>query len=239
MDHLELAKALSDTYHVICPDSIGCGLSSWVQDKTNDTGLQFYAEMAKSLLSQLSVSSCHWIGVSKGGGLGMMLADHRSGLNVRKLILNDVGPTLDDWVQGAVAKGVAKTPRFESYLAFEDRLRGSLQKRGLNLSDAKWRQLAQAWARRTDDGGVTFHHDPALAEQFSHHKQDFDLWDHFENIQIPTLLIKGQPSIVSDEDTARMQSSGPKCTVHDRTGGHISFMDSPEEHAIIKNFLGA
>ena len=236
-DHVELATRLATRYHVICPDSIGCGLSDWVVDKNKDPGLAFYSDIARDLLHQLGIRECRWIGASKGGGLGIILANIMTECSITQLVINDIGPGLPEWMRAAAMKNISSPPRFDSYQMFEKNLRTTLSRGKLTLTDEKWQHLALTWSRRMDDGGVTFHNDPALAFQFSHHPEDFDLWHYYDNIKIPTLLIRGEYSMVNDTEALAMQSRGPKCIIHQRPGGHISLMNEPNEQDIILDFI--
>lgn len=236
-DHVELATRLAEHYHVICPDALGCGLSDWLVDKNNDPSLSFSSDIARDLLHQLGIRHCRWIGASKGGGLGIILADIMTECPITHLVLNDVGPGLPDWMRSAAMKNISAPPRFDSHVEFEKNLRTTLTRGKLKLPDHKWRHLALTWSRRRDDGGVTFHNDPALAFQFSHHPGDFDLWHHYDRITIPTLLIRGEHSLVNETEARDMQSRGPKSVLHHRPGGHISLMDDLVEQNIILNFI--
>ncbi|MCF8475327.1 MAG: alpha/beta hydrolase [Emcibacter sp.] len=236
-DHVELSRRLSQYYHVICPDSIGCGLSDWIVDKNKDPSLIFYSEIARDLLRQLNIKECRWIGASKGGGLGIVLTNIMTECSITHLVINDIGPTLPDWMRTAAMKNIGCPPHFDSYQSFEENLRYTLSRGKLHLTDEKWQHLALTWSRRMDNGGVTFHNDPALAFQFSHHPEDFDLWHYYDNIKIPTLLIRGEYSIVDDFEAQEMQLRGPKCQIYQRPGGHISLMDDPKEQNMIMNFI--
>jgi len=236
-DHEELAARLAREYHVICPDSVCCGLSDWAHDKTYDPGLTAYAAIARDLLRQLDVTSVRWIGASKGGGLGIILAHIMTECPVSHLLLNDVGPGFPDWLRQAAMKNIANPPHFRGFPEFEAHLRDTLSKGGLRLSDKKWRHLARSWCRRTDDGHFTFQNDPALAMQFSLHPQDFDLWRHYDRIRAKTLLIRARKSIVPDYEVEKMQARGPKCAVHQRDGGHVCLMDEKKQQEVILRFL--
>ncbi|NOZ43361.1 MAG: alpha/beta hydrolase [Alphaproteobacteria bacterium] len=236
-DHEELAARLAQDYHVICPDAIGCGLSDWTHDKKNDPGLQFYAAVARDLLAQLGPKSVHWIGASKGGGLGMLLADIMTECDISHLILDDVGPGFPEWLRQAAMKNIANPPHFDSFTEFQSYLGKTLSRGGLRLDDRRWRRLAENWCRHADNGQITFQNDPALANQFSLHGQDFDLWPHYNNITAPTLLIRGEKSIVADHEVEKMRRQGPKCTVHNRPGGHVSLLHEKPLQEVIIRFL--
>ena len=70
----ELAVHLSPRYRVICPDTIGRGLSQWSPDPQNEYSLAFYARIAADLLAQLKITQAHWVGTSMGGAIGMVQA---------------------------------------------------------------------------------------------------------------------------------------------------------------------
>ncbi|NOZ66724.1 MAG: alpha/beta hydrolase [Alphaproteobacteria bacterium] len=236
-DHEELAARLAHDYHVICPDSIGCGLSDWTHDKKKDPGLTAYAEMARDLLGQLGLSRVRWIGASKGGGLGLVLAATMTDCVISHLILDDVGPGFPEWLRQAAMKNIASPPHFDSFTKFETYLKEMLTRGGLVLDDKRWRHLSETWCRQNDDGLFTFQNDPALANQFSLHGQDFDLWHHYDRITARTLLIHARKSIVPDHEVAMMITRGPKCKVHQRDGGHISLLHKPALQKVIMDFL--
>lgn len=234
---MELAARLGRFYHVICPDSICCGLSDWAHDKKKDPGLATYAAIARDLLRQLGLTSVRWIGASKGGGLGIMLGDIMTECPITHLVLDDVGPGFPEWLRQAAMKNIANPPTFNSFTKFEAYLKDTLSRGGLMLDDKRWRTLAESWCRQTDDGKFTYQNDPALANQFSLHGQDFDLWHHYDKISAPTLLIQGKKSIVADHEVAMMRARGPKCAVHNRSGGHVNLLHEKDLQDVIIDFL--
>lgn len=236
-DHEELAARLSHSYYVICPDSIGCGLSDWTRDKKNDPGLAAYAAIARDLLRQLGITSVRWIGASKGGGLGIVLGDIMTECPLSHLVLDDVGPGFPDWLRQAAMKNIADPPTFDSFIEFETYLKNTLSRGGLLLDDKRWRRLAENWCRQTDDGHFTYQNDPALANQFSLHGQDFNIWHHYDQITAKTLLLRGKKSIVPDHEVDMMRIRGPKCTVQPRPGGHINLLHEKSLQDVIIRFL--
>ena len=62
----EIAAHLSSRFRVICPDTIGRGLSQWSPDPGKEYCLAFYGRLAVSLMDQLGVSDAHWLGTSMG-----------------------------------------------------------------------------------------------------------------------------------------------------------------------------
>lgn len=222
---------------MICPDSICCGLSDWAHDKKNDPGLTAYAAIARDLLRQLGLTSVRWIGSSKGGGLGIVLGAVMTECPISHLVLNDVGPGFPEWLRQATMKNIARPAHFDSFLKFESRLKDALSRGGLVLDDKRWHHLAKTWCRQTDSGQFTYQNDPALANQFSLHRQDFDIWHHYNAIRARTLLVRARKSIVSDQEVDMMRTRGPKCLVHNRDGGHISLLHEKDLQDVIAGFL--
>ncbi|MEE9476195.1 MAG: alpha/beta fold hydrolase, partial [Roseateles sp.] len=93
-DFDDFAAALSPRWHVICPDTLGRGLSHWAIDPAHEYCLDFYVEQAEALLDQLGLQKLHWVGTSMGGAIGTLGAATRLRGRIRRLVLNDNGPEL-------------------------------------------------------------------------------------------------------------------------------------------------
>ena len=93
-DFDELAQALAGDYRIICPDTIGRGLSQWSPDPVAEYQLEFYARLARTLLDSLSLTRVRWVGTSMGGATGMLAAATTLKGRVSHLVVNDIGPTL-------------------------------------------------------------------------------------------------------------------------------------------------
>jgi len=97
MDHRHFdpqIKALSAHYRVIAYDHRGHGQS----DKTSkDNSMETIYEDGVGLLDALGIESCHWVGLSTGGFVGMRIAIRRP-KRLRSLVLMDTSadpePTL-------------------------------------------------------------------------------------------------------------------------------------------------
>src|SRR5512138_4045787 len=62
----DIAEHLAQRYRVICPDTIGRGLSQWSPLPAQEYCLAFYAQLAASLADQLGLEQLHWLGTSMG-----------------------------------------------------------------------------------------------------------------------------------------------------------------------------
>lgn len=237
LDHVHLTNKLAGDYFVICPDALGCGFSDW-PEQAQEASLGFHCDLVDQLFLQLGIKRCDWLGTSKGGALGICYAARGKHCTIEKLLLHDVGPDLNEKFRAAVARHIASPPRFKSMIEFELVLRKTLGRDGLTMSDGDWQILAQAWARRCDDGDISYHYSPTLAKQFTDHPEDFDLWADYRKINGQITIIKGEHSTVLDEaQVERMLSENTRAVMTTRRGGHISFLNSDEEIKIILSNL--
>ena len=69
-----IAEHLAPRWRVICPDTIGRGLSQWSPEPATEYCLDFYVRLAESLLDQLGIAQCLWLGTSMGGAIGLCAA---------------------------------------------------------------------------------------------------------------------------------------------------------------------
>jgi pimeloyl-ACP methyl ester carboxylesterase len=210
----ELAEHLSrQGYRVICPDTVGRGLSQWSRAPEQEYCLAFYARLARELMDGLQLRAVHWVGTSMGGAIGTLCAaglvepslKHR----ILSLVLNDNAPELAQAAIERIKAYAGQPPAFDTLTELEAFFRQVYKPFGW-LSDAQWRRLAETSMRRMPDGRVTPHYDPALALQFTAHPNDYLIWQHYDTITQPVLLLRGAESdLVLPETVAAMRRRGP------------------------------
>jgi pimeloyl-ACP methyl ester carboxylesterase len=200
-------------WRVICPDTVGRGLSQWSSAPEQEYCLAFYARIARELMDGLQLRAVHWVGTSMGGAIGTVCA---SGLfepqlkhRLLSLTLNDNAPEL---VQAAIERiktYAGQPPSFATVTELEAFLRQVYQPFGW-LSDAQWRRMTETSARRLPDGRITPHYDPAMALQLTVHPHDYLIWDHYDALKLPVLLLRGAESdLVMPATVAEMRRRGP------------------------------
>lgn len=234
----ELAAGLCDRYRVVCPDTIGRGLSEWSPDPAAEYCLQFYARIAESLVDQLGIDDMRWVGTSMGGAIGMHLAGGALRTRIRRLVLNDIGPRLGEAAVQRIRAYAGNPARFARIGELEQYFRTVYKPYGW-LSDAQWRRLTETSVRRSPDGHVMPHYDPGMVLQFEHHPQDYDLWDSYDRIRAPTLCLRGEDSDLLLPDTAEeMRTRGPGAVVVTIPGcGHAPALNVPDQIALVRRFL--
>ena len=242
----EMAEHLSSRWRVVCPDTLGRGLSQWSPDPHNEYTLAFYARIAADLFDRLDIGEAHWVGTSMGGAIGTVCA---AGLfqpklkgRIKSLVLNDNAPRLAEAALARIRAYAGNPPAFDTVAQLEAFYREVYKPFGW-LSDAQWRRLTETSTRRLPDGRVTPHYDPAMVRQFIDHPADYDLWEHYDAINVPVLCLRGAESdLVLRDATAEMMKRGPGvrglARVVEIAGcGHAPALNVPDQLDLVTSFI--
>lgn len=238
----ELAQHLSGRYRVICPDTIGRGLSQWSPDPGHEYQLSFYAQLARALMDGLGIARAHWVGTSMGGAVGMVCAAGLLQGRLRSLVLNDMAPRLAQVAIDRIRAYAGTPPAFDTVIELEGFFRQVYKPYGW-LSDAQWRRLTETSVRRLPDGRVTPHYDPAMVRQFIDHPHDYDRWDDYDAINVPVLCLRGAESdLVLPDAVAEMRSRGPGKrgllqVVEVEGCGHAPALNVPAQLELLARFI--
>ena len=231
-----LAQAMSDRYRVVCPDVVGRGQSDWLADPMGYTIPHYVADMV-TLLARLQAETLHWVGTSMGGLIGLGLAALRDS-PVRKLVLNDVGPTIQ-------ADALA---RIGSYLGAPMRW-STLDEASISQgfgphTREQWLALTQPQLK-PDGRGFKPHYDPAIALPFRGITPEIAAgaealaWAAYDSLRCPTLVVRGADSDLLSHGTAQaMTQRGPKARLVEFAGvGHAPMLTAPDQIAAVRSFL--
>jgi pimeloyl-ACP methyl ester carboxylesterase len=234
----DIAAHLAQRYRVICPDTIGRGLSEWSPVPEKEYCLASYGRQAVALMNQLGAREAHWLGTSMGGALGIRLAAGALRGRIRRLVLNDIGPKLGEAAVMRIRTYAGSPPQFDRVSELEQYFRTIYQPFGA-LTDEQWRRLTESSARRTAEGKVTPHYDPRMVLQFECHPQDYDQWEAWDAIEAPTLCLRGETSDLLLADTAEeMRKRGPRAVVVTIPGcGHAPALNVPDQLALVERFF--
>lgn len=245
-----LARELSQHARVICPDVAGRGHSDWLAEP-QAYQVPYYAADMLALLAALHadapMETLDWVGTSMGGLIGMGIAG-QSGLPlpvpVRRLVLNDVGPTLEWSALSRIGQYVGQPLRFETEQQAADVLWMVSSSFGPH-TPAQWLQLSRPMLRALPGGGLTLHYDPAIAEAFKSLTQEGalvaeqQLWQLYDQITAGTLVLRGAESDLLSVVTAQqMAQRGPRAQVVEIAGvGHAPTLIAPDQVALVRDFL--
>ena len=236
----DLAEHLSQRWRVICPDTIGRGLSQWSPLPAQEYCLAFYVKLAQSLVDQLGLARFHWVGTSMGGAIGICAAAGGLRDRIRRLVVNDSGPQVAEAAIARIRSYAGHPAAFATVTELEQYFRSVYKPYGW-MSDAQWRRLTETSTRRLPDGRVTPHYDPAMVMQFTHHDDDYGLWDEWDTLDLPVLCLRGEHSdLLLPETAEQMRQRGARAVVATIAGcGHAPALNTPEQFALIERFLAA
>ena len=240
-DFARLAHALLDRYRVVLPDVVGRGRSAWLRDP-NAYVLPQYANDMVTLIARLNVESVHWLGTSLGGLIGLALAGQPDS-PVTRLVLNDVGPRVNPEAIARIGEYVGKPVRFANVEEAVDYV--TLISLGFGLRNRdEWREITQSVVK-ADGGAFTMHYDAKLALPIKAmtpqvaQASEAALWNLYDQIRCPTLLIRGEKSdLLSRETAAAMTQRGPRAQLVEFAGiGHAPMFIDPAQIDIVRRFL--
>jgi len=245
-DFDNLAQSLCKEYRVVCPDVVGRGRSGSLVNPQLYRLPQYVSDMVTLLARVLANGerqTVDWFGTSMGGLIGMGLASLPDS-PVSKLVLNDIGPTLD-WVAiQRIGDYIAQEVRFPTFKAGAEFVKMVSTTFGEH-TDAEWHKLAADVLRQEKDGSWVRHYDMGLALPFqsvtpeSAKADEAMLWAAYDAIRCPTLLVRGENSDLLSRETAEaMTQRGPKAKLVEIPNvGHAPTFLHDDQIAIAKDFL--
>jgi pimeloyl-ACP methyl ester carboxylesterase len=232
-----LAKELSKHRRVVCPDLPGRGKSSWLA-RPDDYGMPTYVNAIVSLLARMGCDEVDWVGTSMGGIIGMLVAA-LPGTPIRKLVLNDIGPAINADGLTRLSHYVGCDPSFETLDTLEAYLRQIAASYG-PLTAAEWRHLAQHSARKRPDNTLGLAYDPQIAAPLRKTEwKAVPMWEKWDLITAPTLVLRGAESDILNQATANeMSQRGPHAKIVELAGiGHAPALMSEDQIAVVRDFL--
>ncbi len=246
-----VAKA-DGALRVICPDVVGRGQSDWLADPQ---GYQIptYAGDMVALLRYLKpgTQTLDWIGTSMGGLIGMAVFGQTQfplPLPVRRLVLNDVGPSIQWEALARIGTYLGRAVQFDSLQQAADGMWSVFASFGPHTAQ-QWMELSRHMVKPVpgSDTAVTLHYDPAIAVPFAAVTQEAAaqgeamLWQLYDGLRAPTLLLRGAQSDLLSPQTARMMTErGPKARlVEFEDVGHAPTLIAPDQvDAVVRFVLG-
>jgi pimeloyl-ACP methyl ester carboxylesterase len=236
-----LAQDLCADYRVVCADVVGRGRSDWLSDGAGYAIPQYVADMV-SLVARLNVAQLDWVGTSMGGLIGLGLAALPKS-PIRKLVLNDVGPTLQAAALQRIGSYLGVPAHWKTVDEAADALWSISQGFGPH-SREQW--LALTRPQLVADGdGFKSHYDPAIALGLRAITPELAaageamLWASYDRVTAATLLLRGADSdLLSPATALAMTERGPRARLHSFAGvGHAPTLVQADQRAVVRQFL--
>lgn len=237
-----LAAQLAGKYRLIIADQRGRGRSDYDPEPENYTPATYVDDMM-ALIDGLELDNPGLIGTSMGGLMAMMMAASEP-TRFSSLVLNDIGPVVEQKGLDRIQSYVGALEPFDSWQQAADHCRKVHGDVMVGYDDQDWLGFARRTCQELSDGRIKFAYDPAISEGLSGSEQTVvppDLWPVWDQLTtIPTLVIHGALSdIISPATIAEMRHrhSGAISAVEIADRGHAPMLDEPVALSAIDKFL--
>ncbi len=222
----DFSEAMGEDHHVFALDQRGRGESDWAKD--GDYSTEAFVSDLAAFCEELKPAPFILVGHSMGGRNSMAFTA-KYPERVRRLIIVDVGPTLDPRGRARMKEEMDAAPEefesFEAVVKDETRL-------NRYASDSVLRRRMKYSTEELPNGKFKWKYDLAVRDQMRKGTgaAPLDLWPEVPKITCPTLLVRGADTDVLGEETARqMLERIPKAElVTIASAGHMVFEDNPD-----------
>jgi pimeloyl-ACP methyl ester carboxylesterase len=236
-----LARTLAAQVRVVCPDVVGRGRSDWLADPMQYAVPQYVADMV-TLLARLNAEQVDWVGTSMGGLIGLGVAALKNS-PLRRFVINDVGPTIEPAAIARIGGYVGQRAQWATLDEAADALWQISQGFGPHTRE-QWLALTEPQLKREGQMLVP-RSDPSIALPFKAVTPEIAragealLWQAWDSLQLPTLLLRGAQSDLLSAATARaMTERGPRAKLVQFDGvGHAPMLVQTDQVAAVREFL--
>lgn len=255
-----LAARLAPHYRVVCPDVVGRGKSDWLINPQFYAIPQYVGDML-TLIARLKPARLDWVGTSMGGLIGMgmaaglatsaVLRPNRGEfglgadqtLSLGRMVLNDIGPALNDTGLSRIAEYVGKAEEFDSFEQAVEYVKNVSQGFGPH-DDAGWQALTRHVFNQQGNRWVK-HYDLRIAEPIAQQSADVlrgaeaVLWAGFESLREPVLVLRGETSdLLTEQGLQEMQARNVRARgVTFKGVGHAPTLRSDDQIETVAAFL--
>ena len=236
-----MAQDLGKDLRVVAADMPGRGASDWLPDPAL-YAVPTYVSACVALVARLNPEVLDWFGTSMGGLIGMGYACLPNN-PIRKLILNDVGPTLNFNALQRIGEYVGKPVQFQTLDEARNYIRTISQPFGPH-TESQWSALTDSVLVQKDQYWIP-HYDPAIGQAFQNLSEsttlmhEAALWAAYDAIKADTLVVRGEHSDLLNHLTVEnMRQRGPKARVVEVQGvGHAPTFVQNEQIHLVRDFL--
>jgi esterase len=232
------ARHFRDRFHIIALDVRGHGESQWSPDGAY-TYIDQTGDLA-ALVDRLGLGQFILLGTSMGGIIAMTYAMEH-GQRLRALVLNDIGPEVEQGSQRITAMVRGRPDEFgslEDAMAYRRQISPIIAAR--NAADQ--RELALGVLRRLPDSKWVWKMDPAYIRQRVERGAPVrpDLWPALALLACPALVVWGTDSdVLSEAQARRMVETLPWGDLLSIPGvGHAPSLVESASLAGLESFLG-
>ncbi|MDH4394477.1 MAG: alpha/beta hydrolase [Limnobacter sp.] len=236
-----VAQKMAHCTKVVSVDMPGRGRSDWFANGAN-YAVPNYVAACVALVARLNAEKLDWLGTSMGGLIGMGYASLPNN-PIRKLILNDVGPSLNLEALQRIGTYVGADVQFDTRQQAHQYIRSISAPFGPHTEE-QWAHLCDTVLVQKN-GKFIPHYDPAISTGFKDmnaqvvQAMEGALWAAYDSITTPTLLVRGENSDLLSAATAQqMTQRGPKAKLIEVKGvGHAPTFMQDDQIQLVSDFL--
>jgi esterase len=232
----DFSAAMCEDYHVLALDQRGRGDSEWARDGVYTT--EAYVADLLGFSEALGLKSFILVGHSMGGRNSIAFCA-RYPEKVQKLVIVDIGPTVDPQGSSRIRQEIIAVP--EEFDSFEAVVAYMSKQNRFATPEVLRRRLLYA-TKLLPNGKIGWRYDLAIREQWRRGPSTpEDLWPAWRRITCPTLIVRGAESdILSTAVTQQMLDAAPSAThVEIPRAAHMVFEENPEDFlTAVRAFLG-
>lgn len=233
-----LAKDISKDFRVIAIDMPGRGDSDWFEDD-NLYNYDVYIADFLILMGALKIKKFHFIGISMGGIVGMILAAKYPEM-FKSIILNDIGPHIPGKALAKIRKYVGLTVPMITEGSARKTLKKVFKYFGIK-TEYHWDHMVKYNTRKGKLGILYLNYDPKISTNFivdMENPQDITFWEIWNKIKIPTLLIHGEKSDILLQETIDKMNEKNNMDLYTISGvGHAPTLFETTEIKYIESWL--
>ena len=235
-----LADRLAGGWRVYVLEMRGRGDSGYAPDAMTYAPLTYIQDL-EAFLAQEAIERFVSFGTSMGGIITMLYAAQRPE-RLAGVLLNDIGPIIEEGGLERIRGYVGKSVQFPTWLHAARHMQAGFGDVHPRWKLAQWLAFAKRLCKLQASGRITFDYDMRIAEPMRAPggDQPVDLWQAFAGLDdVPALLVRGAHSeILSAETAAEMQRRKPDLAIATVPGtGHAPILDEPEAVAGIDRLL--
>lgn len=200
------AELVATGRRVLAISMVGRGESAWLTDAMGYNYASYVADCL-AVLDNFHIREVEWIGTSMGGIIGMMIAASNP-KRIKKLVMNDIGASLSAAALARIYEYVRAMPtQFTNRDEAEAYLRNAFAPWGITDSDIWNRFVETSLIER--DGALRYACDPGIAVPLAAGSKNFtevvdvNLSAIWNEVQTPTLIIRGANSDILSEETVK------------------------------------
>jgi pimeloyl-ACP methyl ester carboxylesterase len=218
------AEAMSDRYRVLALDQRGHGETAWAP--ADRYGIDDMAEDLTAFVAALDLEHFTLLGLSMGGMVAMHYAGQRPP-ELAALVIVDIGPEIEAAGSGRIQEGLKVSDTF----ADRDEAFAAARAANVRPPQAHHRHRVDHSLMRTENGAWTYRYDRVLRLPSALRLRDREAgWRACANINVPTLLIRGDDSDILSAGVAQRMietiADARLSLVED--SGHAIPLDAPD-----------